>query len=329
MTMRLKAPVGASTVFTALAIAAASTASVAASTWVQLTTPTAPPPRAAHAMEYDGASGKIVLFGGYTVGLGGLVTYLNDTWTFDGTTWTQETPRVAPPPRASAAIAYDAVTQKILLFGGWDGLQRLGDTWVWDGSTSKWTEKRGKSRPGAKSGAMGFRDPTTGHAMIFGGFNGFLYDLDTYMWTGKGWQLVKSTNTPYARSEGIAALDEARNKVVQFGGLGNVNPNNTWLWDGTDWALQSPTVQPPLRYYSAAAFDPGLGDVIMFAGGPGYGDTWAWAGSDWEEVFPTTSPAPREGHAMAYDVALGHPVVFGGENATGQFNDTWEFVGGP
>src|ERR1700690_1136285 len=45
-------------------------------------------------MTYDAATGTVVLFGG----LGGK-RYLGDTWTWDGTTWTQQHPAAHPVPR--------------------------------------------------------------------------------------------------------------------------------------------------------------------------------------------------------------------------------------
>jgi hypothetical protein len=85
---------------------------------------------------HDPVSHRVVLFGGYDD-----LFYLNETWSFDGTTWRMETPSLSPSPRAAAGLAYDAVSQRLVLFGGYDGAGYLGDTWVWDGATSSW-EKR-------------------------------------------------------------------------------------------------------------------------------------------------------------------------------------------
>ena len=51
---------------------------------MQLNPATSPSPRAVSAMAYDPVSKKVVMFGGFND-----TTYLNDTWTWDGTTWTQ------------------------------------------------------------------------------------------------------------------------------------------------------------------------------------------------------------------------------------------------
>jgi hypothetical protein len=53
--------------------------------WYQPSVAALPPVRLYHAMIYDEARGIVVLFGGFADG-----TYLNDTWEYDGLTWTQK-----------------------------------------------------------------------------------------------------------------------------------------------------------------------------------------------------------------------------------------------
>ena len=69
-------------------------------------------------MAYDAATGTVVLFGG-----DGSSGDLGDTWTWNGTTWTEQTPATSPPARESATMAYDAATGTVVLFGG--QIQRL------------------------------------------------------------------------------------------------------------------------------------------------------------------------------------------------------------
>ena len=70
-------------------------------------------------MAYDPGTGQLVLFGGYDGG------FLDDTWTWNGSTWTQMTPATSPPARDSASMAYDPGTGQLVLFGGWDEAQHL------------------------------------------------------------------------------------------------------------------------------------------------------------------------------------------------------------
>src|SRR5215469_17083128 len=67
--------------------------------WIELSPNNSPPARSYLAMTYDPVSGKIIAFGGFD-GAG----YLNDTWSFDGTTWTQIATQSAPPARSAAQM---------------------------------------------------------------------------------------------------------------------------------------------------------------------------------------------------------------------------------
>ena len=65
----------------------------------------------------------------------------DDTWTWDGSTWTRQHP-AAHPPAFGGFMAYDAATGTVVLlsdqFGG-------GGTWTWDGST--WTQQHPVTSP--------------------------------------------------------------------------------------------------------------------------------------------------------------------------------------
>ena len=52
----------------------------------------------------------------------------NDTWTWDGTTWTKQHPATSPPPGWSASMAYDAATGNVVLFGGDGGKLNVRST---------------------------------------------------------------------------------------------------------------------------------------------------------------------------------------------------------
>jgi hypothetical protein len=276
-------------------------------------------------MAYDPVSKKTVLFGGFDGS-----HYLSETWTFDGSTWTRQKTSIAPSGRALPSMAFDRATRNLVLFGGYDGSHYLGDTWLWDGATSRWKQAQPKSSPTATTGPMLFTDPKNGHADEFGGFDGKLYQLTTWRWTGKTWTELHPANSPGARSSAVTTLDGARKSVVLFGGLGDVRTDNTWTWDGTNWQEQSPSVQPPTRYGAGSAFDPKLRMVVIFGGGAGGVDqnqTWAWTGTDWTQLTTPKFPAARESMGMAYDVHSGQLLLFGGLAGNTLFRDTWKLIG--
>ncbi|RDJ93420.1 hypothetical protein B4Q13_22030, partial [Lacticaseibacillus rhamnosus] len=75
-----------------------------------------------HAMAYDSVRHVVVMTGGFST------VRHDDTWEYDGTTWTQRTgtPFVA---RSSHGMAFDASRNRMVIFGGFGGspLQRLAD----------------------------------------------------------------------------------------------------------------------------------------------------------------------------------------------------------
>jgi hypothetical protein len=292
--------------------------------WVQLTPTVSPTPRSGMAMEYDMVSGKIVLFGGF----GAEGFYLDDTWTFDGVTWTKLAPPVSPPARTAGGMTYDLAIQKLVLFGGFTkSAGYLGDTWLFNGATSSWEETSPSRSPPPVTGPNMFTDPQNGRADVYGGFNGNLFQLDTWQFTGTTWRQLHPPNSPTARAAAIAVFDHVTKNVVLFGGIADVNPYNTWVWDGISWTEQLPAQQPPLLYNAAAAFDSGARTLIVFGGGSGgvdLNDTWAWTGSNWVEGHATASPAPRELAGMANNDTIGSVVMFGGQNGSQFFGDTWE-----
>jgi hypothetical protein len=102
-----------------------------------------PAPRSHEAMVYDSARSRVVLFGGQKSYLQPEMdyaqAYYNDTWEWDGEFWTQVAD-IGPLARSGAAMIYDRVRARVVLFGGWDRQNNFSpDTWEWDGEAWKIT----------------------------------------------------------------------------------------------------------------------------------------------------------------------------------------------
>src|SRR6267154_1683738 len=83
--------------------------------------------------------------------------------------WNQLSPAASPPARYYPAMAYDPVSKKIVLFGGFSDNGNLNDTWTFDGSN--WTQVATPVAPPARNGAgMAFDRPSR-KLVLFGGFN--------------------------------------------------------------------------------------------------------------------------------------------------------------
>jgi hypothetical protein len=72
----------------------------------------------------DYAHKTVVIFGG----LGDVNP--NNTWTWDGHNWTQQTPATQPPLTYYSSAAFDPVLNEVIAFGGGFGTT----TWAWTGS---------------------------------------------------------------------------------------------------------------------------------------------------------------------------------------------------
>ncbi|MGA8090545.1 MAG: MBG domain-containing protein [Terracidiphilus sp.] len=298
--------------------------------WNQLSPANPPQERYIHAMTYDAGHGQVVLFGGF-----GQVSpyYLNDTWLWKGSSWTQANPAVSPDPRAAHALVYDAAHNKVVLFGGTSSsTNRFGDTWTWDGTNwTNVTPSNPANSPSPRDATVMVYDATNHNVVLFGG-SGSGNLGDTWTWDGTNWTQLSPGSSPSARADYSMVYDVAHGQVVLFGGSDNTGfRNDTWTWNGTTWTQLSPGTSPPARDTQGMAYDAALGEVIMW-GGEGSGgflnDTWAWDGSNWTQLTsPTTPPVGRYApNAVVYDSAQNQLLLFSGQNASQVFDDTWTFA---
>lgn len=122
-------------------------------------------------MANDPGSDRVVLLGGRDD-----VQGFGDTWAYDynADTWTPMSPETPPTPRYSSAIAYDAGSDRIILFGGntvggggaWD------ETWVYDLTNDTWTLAEKGSGPSPRFGPVMVHDTESDRIVPFGGSSG-------------------------------------------------------------------------------------------------------------------------------------------------------------
>ena len=318
-------------------------------TWTQIFA-VGPSSRTRHAMAYDAARGKTMLFGGSKSGTGD-----NETWEYDGQsqTWTQvaQASLQTPLPREGPALAYDGARSRLVLFGGRDtsavsGSGHFGDTWEYNGQTQTWTQRPFVS-PDAPSArflhGMAY-DSKRRVVVLFGGSDDSGLNDETWQYNGRGWIQVAqpSPAAPSPRQDHAMAYDTARDVAVLFGGRDSAGDDGeTWEYDVTTrrWTqvvITSATAPAPRRDH-ALAYDAASGKVVLFGGVAGSGagvtngETWEYDGRarSWTQV-PVTSPdapLPRRGHAMAADSRRGKVVLFGGVDSNGLDDETWEYDG--
>jgi PKD repeat protein len=302
-------------------------------TWTQKSPPVSPSKRGGHAMAYDSARGVVVLFGGYCYIVPDYYAR-DDTWEWNGTTWTGRSLAVRPSRRSGHAMAYDSARSVVVLFGGYyygGGAHYYNDTYEWDGTN--WTQRLLPVTPSARYGhAMAF-DSAHGVVVLFGGYYREHFYDDTWERKGTDWTQRSPAVSPPGRAGCVMVYDSARGVVVLFGGYGSsAYCNDTYEWDGTNWTQRFPADSPSARHSHTMSYDSVRGVVVLF-GGYGSGgnycdDTWEWDGTDWTQMSPEVSPSGRTGCSMAYDPAHQSTVLFGGYGGGADcLNDTWEWNG--
>src|SRR5437667_94240 len=158
-------------------------------TWTDMDPAVRPPPRYGHAMAYDLQSDRVILFSGY--GLNG--NYFDDTWAYDfnANKWTNKDPLPKPPMRYCHATAYDAQSDRVILFGGDLAGGLFNDTWAYDFNTNAWTDMApGLSPPATLCDAMAY-DSESDRVILFGGYvsgvgvsnDTWAYNFNTNTWT--------------------------------------------------------------------------------------------------------------------------------------------------
>jgi M6 family metalloprotease-like protein len=216
-----------------------------------------------HAMAYDDARGQIVLFGGWTCG--DKPTFSNQTWIWDGNNWTQKHPAVSPSERIGHAMAYDPVSQKVVLFGGGGP---GNDTWTWDGTN--WTKVASPVLPPGRQGHSMAFDAVRGEMVLFGGTRlpntGIpVWLSDTWVWDGSTWHEKSMATPPAGRTGHVLAYHAGLGAVVMIGGtaardISSTTYNqdllrDTWMWTGDEWVQQFPENQPGPANSTVAAYD--------------------------------------------------------------------------
>ncbi len=262
--------------------------------WIDLTAglARAPPARFGGALTYDSVDATLVLFGGSTG-----ASVLNDTWTFDGTAWTQLPSAVAPSPRAFAQMTYDPSDGYVVLFGGGSAPNAGVATSV---SSDTW-EFRGGAWVNVTSQLSIAPPPTTG---------------GTFSWDPQDSVLVLNGGSSIAAS----------------GAPGTCYPDAmTWTFGGGAWSSQV-AGSPTPRLFGMAAYDSTDHVVLLYGGSESHGnscavsaDSWSYIGGGWSNLSGTIPfpPAARDRGGMAFDAAEGVVVLFGGSASGVPLNDTW------
>lgn len=228
-----------------------------------------------------------------------------------------------PPPRGGAAIGWDPVHNRLVVFGGF-GLGQgvlgefLDDTWTWDGR--RWL-RAADDNPGARVGAVMAWDIAVNRMLLIGGFGpgGRGPLADTWAWDGSSWSRLQPEVQPESLLLPAMSAEARGDGVLQLTrSTGFSLPSITWGWDqSAGWRLVT-TESPPLHSTALMAPTEAGGAVVLVDASvtsPGAGETWTWDGQAWA-VHTAAGPPVFDplSAVMAGSPATGDLVLFEGAN---------------
>ena len=246
------------------------------SDWTQITTANSPSGRLNPTMVWESSRGRILLFGGDTTTGGGGEN--NETWTYDGTDWTQIITATSPTPRYWHSMSYDSTRDRTVVFGGFNASGDLDDTWEFDGTD--WAQISPTVSPSPRAETRMAFDPARNVTVMFGGGNASQVFSDTYEYDGSTWTLVTTANNSTQLATAAMAYVPSEQKIVRFGGYDaqQTSYNNFRQFGGTSWAQIPTAILPSARDSHALCHDSARNKVVMYGGysNGAVGDTWEY-----------------------------------------------------
>jgi N-acetylneuraminic acid mutarotase len=218
---------------------------------------------------------------------------MSETWAYDynADTWVNMQPATeAPFGLNGAGMAYDAESDRMILFGGVDAeainageIKWFDDTWAYDFDSNTWTKMEpAVSPPGRCFYPMAY-DAGADRIVLFGADLGETNDMWSYDYNTDTWEELKPGAMPSLRCYCDMVYDAQSDRMILFG--------------GTDYRRETPLA-----------------------------DTWAYRldTNTWTELKPATSPGNRGWYAAVYSTKAGRVILFGGGTTRSTFrNETW------
>src|SRR5207302_134387 len=309
------------------------------SDWTNMNPGTAPSASVNMAMVYDSSADRIIVFGGYD----GSPQGSDRTWAYDfeSNTWTDLAPAVHPPAGWLDRAAYDRWAERMILFGGYDGVAGAlsNQTWAFNFQANAWTNLQPARHPSARSRQGMAFDAQSDRTILFGGLTAegdyssetWAYSIDWDSWAN----MTSEVRPPGRRSPGMV-YDAAADRTILFGGYDSSSGivyNDTWAYDfeSNSWTNRNPPAAPSPRFGMGLAYDARLDRSILFGGAEG-GDNVTWAydftNNSWAVLSTAHSPPTHAFQGMDYDVQSARTIMFGG-GLGNPGNDTWALQTSP
>lgn len=238
-------------------------------------------------MAYDAANGTVVLFGGQ-----GRSTSLDDTWTWDGSVWSQAHPTTSPPALDEAQMAYDPVSHDIVLVGG-------RQSSVSNSGPIACPAVSGSSGYSGSTGSSGSK--TSLPAILPACATIASPAAVTWLWNGSDWSKASGPTPDAVFGNGTLATDPVSGRAVLLARGPFAEP-----------AVAEPGFACPLLSPTSAKNSNGEPECPLL---PIATPSWTWDGHAWQQL-PESASTPVDGligSAIIVDAVSGKLATFSGD----------------
>lgn len=299
--------------------------------WVDRTGLNNPPPRHSHGMAYDPIRGYTVMAGGH-----GSTGPLQDTWTWDGSSWTQHNasiPNTNTSPMFNTSLAFDPISGMVTAISQTGSGSSNWSVHAWNGTN--WMSHN-YNIIGGQFSTIGYdphRQELIAYICNHSSGQSAIHVWDGSTWSPRACPSVPSWSTSSQYPFPCLTWDPNTNRLVLTAGddFGGNTGARMYEWTGFNWLQRYPLARPLVS--GATTTDLRAGCGVMFDGntyGQGSqnpGHTWTFRSGTYQRIHTPIEPMLRAGTAMAYDSARGATVLFGGTGySTPPFSDTWELT---
>lgn len=279
-----------------------------------------PSVRANYAIAYDPTRGVTVLFGGivFHPTTNAFAGSSAETWEWDGSAWTQRS-IPGPSARNTHAMAYDPVSQRVVLYGGTAGASEM---WSYDGVA--WTQiPQAPVWPGSRTGHAMCTDPIRSVIVLHS------VGQPVMEWDGGEWS-TPAPDQVLPTHAAILGFDSSTNKIVASttnGGVGSFA-----RWDGMVWTSVPGNVRVPTSHrFCQLPGDAGLmtyGMAGIPTTFPSQVNGYRFANSAIEVLPRAVAPVRRELAGLAAEPPKARTLLCGGTvPSSPPVRDTWELRG--
>jgi hypothetical protein len=273
---------------------------------------------------YDPRRQRVLLYGGHQLGAPATDSMFEldpeSGWKLVCTTCLEQASPIGAGGRASPALVYDPLGDRVLLFGGDHFVTDVfNDLWALSGDTWSLVPTTGTAIPTPRTFDQMVFDPTQQKLWLLGGYAMSNPRSDSYFLDAQNtWSKAPIPNMDVViSSPGVDSVyDPQRDRVLLLENA-NVPSSELWQYAANEWQLVAAHASATDRQEAVMVHLPDYDQTFLIGGFRDMDDTDLIAGTevlvgDHFETFDASLPPARSAPGIAYDASRDVVVMYGG-----------------